>query len=180
MRSILHTVSEYRWPIYLGSLLFMCVCACATIVFVATRPDAPRPIKGYYEAARTWDAGAAIEESSRQLGWSVRYDFPADVPHFAGTPRPIDVTVADRDGRPVSGLAGQLIAVRPADSRFNQTAPIVEIPQQRGSYRTLLLLDSPGTWELRIDATQQALRFVQATRVSVPADADAGAEGASR
>ncbi len=175
----LRVVSEYRWPIYLGGLLCMCICACGTLVYVATRPDAPRPIKDYYEAARTWDAGEAVEMASTQLGWTVRYDFPADVPHIVGMPRPIDVTVADRQGRPVSGLAGRLVAIRPADTRLNQTGKLVELPQEQGCYRTLVLLDRPGTWELRIDAVQQALRFVHATRVSVPVD-DAIGEGAAR
>ena len=125
-------VSEYRWPIYLGGLLAMSVVACGVIVWVATRPDAPRPIKGYYEAARAWDADEAVEEASRQLGWTVRYELPADVPHFAGMPRPVDVRVADRDGKPVSGLAGRLFAIRPSDTRLNQAGELVALPQHAG------------------------------------------------
>ncbi len=169
-------MSEYRWPMFLASLLFMCLCACGTIVYVATRPDAPRPIRGYYEAARKWDASEAVEDASRQLGWTVRYDLPADVPHFAGMPRPIDVTVTDRDGRPVSGLAGDLFALRPADTRLNQAGRITEMPQERGRYRALVMLDTPGAWELRIDVHQQALRFVHAARVTVAADEDRGSQ----
>jgi nitrogen fixation protein FixH len=168
---VLRTVSEYRWPIYLGGLLAMPIVASAVLVWVATRPDSPRPIKGYYEAARSWDADAAVEDASRQLGWSVRYDLPADVPHYAGMARPVDVRVADRHGKPVSGLAGTLVALRPADARSGQAGELTELPQQPGSYRTLVRLDEPGTWELRIDAKQQALRFVHAARLSVPADA---------
>jgi hypothetical protein len=162
-------VSEYRWPIYLGSLLAMSVIACGVLVWVATRPDTPRPIKGYYEAARAWDADEAVEEASRQLGWTVRYEFPADIPHFAGMPRPVDVHVADRDGTPVSGLVGRLFAIRPSDTRLNQSGELVAIPQEAGRYRTLVRLDEPGTWELRIDTRQQALRFVHAARLTVPA-----------
>ena len=141
---ILRLISEYRWPIYLGGLLAMSIVACGVIVWVATRPDAPRPIKGYYEAAQAWDADEAVEEASRQLGWSVRYELPADVPHFAGMPRPVDVRVADRDGKPVSGLAGRLFAIRPSDTRLNQTGELVALPQAAGSYRTLVRIDAPG------------------------------------
>ena len=49
---LLRLISEYRWPIYLGGLLSMSVVACGVLVWVATRPDSPRPIKGYYEAAQ--------------------------------------------------------------------------------------------------------------------------------
>lgn len=167
---LLRVLSEYRWPIYLGGLLSMSVVACAVIVWVATRPDSPRPIRGYYEAARAWDADEAVADASRRLGWTVRYQLPAGIPHYAGMPRPVDVTVADREGRPVSGLAGRLFAIRLSDTRLNQSGEIVELPQQAGSYRTLVVLDAPGAWELRIDATQQALRFVHAAGFDVPAD----------
>ena len=167
----LRVISEYRWPIYLGGLLSMSVVACGILVWVATRPDAPRPIKGYYEAARAWDAGEAVEDASRQLGWTVRYAVPSDIPHVAGMPRPVDVSVADRDGRPVSGLAGHLFAIRPSDTRLNQAGKLVELPQHVGSYRTLIRLDEPGTWELRLDTTQAALRFVHATRMTLAPDA---------
>ncbi|MCX6549765.1 MAG: FixH family protein [Acidobacteria bacterium] len=166
----LRLVSEYRWPIYLGSLLAMSVVASGVIVWVATRPDTPRPIKGYYEAARAWDAGEAIEDASRQLGWSVRYELPSDVPHVPGMPRPVDVRVADRDGKPVSGLAGHLFAIRSSDTRLNQSGELVALPQTPGNYRTLVRIDAPGAWELRIDVRQAALRFVHAARLTVPAE----------
>ena len=66
-------------------------------------------------------------------------------------PRPVDVRVADRDGKPVAGLAGRLFAIRPSDTRLNQTGELVALPQTPGSYRTLVRLDAPGAWELRID-----------------------------
>ncbi len=76
--------------------------------------------------------------------------------------------VADRDGKPVSGLAGRLFAIRPSDTRLNQSGDLTELPQQPGSYRTLVRLDEPGAWEIRIDASQQALRFVHTARLTVP------------
>lgn len=171
-------ISEYRWPIYLGGLLTMSIVACGVLVWVATRPDVPRPIRGYYEAARAWDADEAVEAASRQLGWTVRYELPAGVPHVPGMPRPVDVRVADREGQPVAGLAGRLFAIRPSDTRLNQDAALVELPQAAGSYRTLVRLDQPGTWELRIDAKREALRFVHAARIDVAADAPA--EGSAK
>jgi len=175
---ILRLISEYRWPIYLGGLLTMSIASSAVIVWVATRPDAPRPMKGYYEAARAWDANEAVEAASRELGWSVRYELPSEVPHIAGMPRPVDVYVADRGGTPVNGLAGSLFAIRPSDTRLNQTAALVAIPQAPGRYRTLIRLDAPGGWEVRIDVRQGALRFVHAARLTVPAEPAGGREEA--
>lgn len=165
---LLRTLSAYRWPIYLGGLLAMSVVACGVLVWVATRPDSPRPIRGYYQAAREWDVTEAVEDVSRQLGWAVRYELPADVPHYPGMPRPVDVRVTDRDGKPVPGLTGRLLAVRPSDTRLNQAGDLTELPQQPGTYRTLIRLDEPGGWELRLDARRRALRFVHAARISVP------------
>lgn len=176
---LVRLVSEYRWPVFLGGLLLMSVVSSGVIVWVATRPDTPRPIAGYYESARAWDVDEAIGEASRQLGWSVRYELPSDVPHFAGMMRPVDVRVADREGRPVSGLAGWLFAIRPSDTRLNQSGELVALPQTPGRYRTLVRVDAPGAWELRIDVRQGTLRFVDAARLDIPA-APAGPEGASR
>lgn len=168
---IVRLLSEYRWPIYLGGHLAMSVAACAVLVWVATRPDVPRPIQGYYQAAEAWDANEAVQDGSRRLGWTVRYELPEGVPHYPGMPRPVDVTVADRDGRPVAELAGHLVAIRPADSRRTQRGALVAIPSAPGSYRTLVRLDEPGTWEFRLDTRQRDLRFVHATRFNVPAGA---------
>lgn len=164
-------LSDYRWPIYIGGHLTMSIVACGVLVWVATRPDVPRPIQGYYEAAQSWDADESVLGASRELGWTVTYDLPAGVPHYPGMPRPVDVTVADRDGRPVSGLAGQLLASRPSDTRLNQRGELVGIPAAPGSYRTLVRLDEPGTWDFRLDTRQQAMRFVHTARISVAADA---------
>lgn len=172
----LKVVSAYRWPIYLGALLAMPVVASAVLVWVATRPDAPRPMKDYYETAQAWDADAAVEDASRELGWQVQYDLPSDVPHLPGMPRPVDVRVAGRDGAPVVGLAGRFFAIRPSDTRFNQTGDLVALPHAAGRYRTLVRIDAPGAWDFRIDVRQAALRFVHGARVEVPADPAASGE----
>jgi hypothetical protein len=176
VKKLFRLVSEYRWPIYLAGHLVMSIVACGVLVWYATRPDAPRPIKGYYEAARAWDADEAVADASRQLGWRVQYELPAGIPHLAGMPRPIDVRVVDREGSPVAGLTGRLFAIRPSDTRLNRDGELVEMPQQTGSYRTLLVLDAPGTWDLRIDTRQDALRFVHAARLNVPASPTQGGE----
>lgn len=171
---VMRLVSDYRWPIYIAGHLTMSVVACGVLVWVATRPDTPMPIPDYYQSARTWDADEAAIEASRALEWTVRYTLPQDVPYVAGALRPIDVEVADRNGRPVHGLSGTLLAIRPSDARLNRTAPLVEMPGRPGAYRTLMQFDMAGAWELRIDSQQGALRFVHASRVTLN-----GAGGAS-
>lgn len=171
-------VSDYRWPIFIGGHLTMSIVACGVLVWVATRPDVPRPIQGYYESARAWDADEAVTGASQQLGWTVRYELPAGVPHVAGMPRPVDVTVTDRSGVPVRGLAGDLIAIRPAEERLSQRGALVAVPTAAGVYRTLVRLDQPGVWELRLDARQDQMRFVHAARLTIDDAAPVTAEAA--
>ena len=163
----LRMLSLYRWPIFIGGLLSMSLVSSGVLVYVATRPDAPRPIRGYYEAAQAWDATTAAEAASSQLGWTVRYELPADVPYFHGMPRPLDLTVVDRQGTPVTGLTGWLSAIRPSDARLNQRVALAAIPSRAGQYRTLMQIDDAGLWEMQLDAVRQETRFLQATRFEV-------------
>ena len=91
MRRLLRFAAQNRWPLYLSGLLAMAIAAYGVLIYVATRPSAPRPIPRYYETAERWDADEAATEASRQLGWSVTYEIPKGVPHVSGTPRPVDV-----------------------------------------------------------------------------------------
>jgi nitrogen fixation protein FixH len=174
MRRLLRLVAENRWPLYLSGLLGMAIAAYGVLIYVATRPNAPRPIPRYYEASERWDADEAAAEASRQLGWTVTYEIPKGVPHVAGTPRPVDVRVADRDGKGVAGLTGILFVLRPSDQRTSQSAPLVGLPHEAGRYRALVIVDQPGAWDFRIDAKQDSLRLVHAARVDVAPDPGAG------
>ena len=167
-------MSENRWPLYLSGLLGMAIAAYAVLIYVATRPAAPRPIPRYYETSQQWDVDEAAEEASRQLGWSVTYEIPKGVPHVAGMPRPVDVRVVDREGKGVAGLTGRLFVARPSDQRLSQSAPLVGLPHEPGSYRALVVVDQPGAWDFRLDAKQDALRFVHAARANVAPDPGAG------
>lgn len=175
--SLRRALSAYRWPIYLGGLLTLSVAAQGVLVWVATRPDAPRPIQDYYQRSREWDADADVEAASQQLGWTVRLEVPVDLPHAPGMPRPVDLVVSDREGQPVQGLTGLLQAVRPADQRPTQSGTLTEIPHLPGTYRALLRLDAPGAWEFRLDARQEGQRFVHAQRLTLAAGASLSGGG---
>lgn len=169
-RGVRRFVSEFRWPLFLGGLLFMAIGAQAILVWVATRPDSPVPIADYYEKSLEWDAETAVIEASRQLGWRVELDIPTGKQFAVGARRPVDITVVDRYGDPVTGLAGRLVAVRPANIRLNGESELAEMPSQAGSYRTLAALPVPGIWELHMDASRGDTRFVHSERVVVPAE----------
>lgn len=169
----LKTLIAYRWPMYLGGLLLMSFTANAILVYIATRPNAPRPVEGYYEKSLEWDADAALVEASRQLGWIVEYGIPDGPQYSSDAPRPVDIVVTDLEGAGVVGLTGRLVAVRPADPALNQAGDLVELPHAPGHYRTLLRLGAWGIWEFNLDVQRGALNFVYSGRVHVPAGREA-------
>jgi nitrogen fixation protein FixH len=159
-------ISANRWPAFLGGILMMSITAQGVLVYVATRPSTPRPIANYYERSLDWDADAAVLAASRELGWSVAIDVPAGDQYTVAASRPVDLIVRDRDGEPVTGLAGRLISQPPAESRKLES-PLTELPHDRGHYRTLAPLGQPGVWLLSIDAELDGAHFVHSQRITV-------------
>jgi nitrogen fixation protein FixH len=149
----------------------MSISAQGVMVWVATRPDNPLPIADYYQKSLEWDADTALIEASRQLGWRVTVDIPAGREYAVGARRPVDISVLDREGEPVTELVGRLIAERPADLRLNGESELVEMPNQAGNYRTLAALTAPGVWEFHLDTHRGETRFVYSERVVIPEEA---------
>ena len=171
-RRVFGLLSQYRWPLYLGGILMLSVTAQGVMVYFATRPNAPRVEPDYYGRALRWDADQAVRAASAHLGWRVTFDVPGGVQYVAGMARPVDVSILDADGTAVSGLVGDVIAVRPADTRLNARAPLTELPHAPGRYRGLLRLGAPGLWQLNVDAAKQGLRFVHTARVTVAGEGE--------
>lgn len=167
MKKLLSALRAYRWPLFLMSLLVMSISAHGILVCVATRPNAPRPIAGFYERSQQWDSDSAERAASKQLGWKVDFSIPAGQQYLTGMPRPVDVAITDRDGQAVSGLAGKLLAKRPSDQRLNARGELYELPHAPGRYRSLVRLAAPGVWELSVDARLGKLHFVHSDRVDV-------------
>ncbi len=164
MKVIRFTVAN-RWPAFLAGILLMSITANGVLVFVATRGDAPRPLEGYYERSLAWDAEAADLAASRALGWSVRIEVPGGEPYQLAAVRPVDITVLDRDGRAVTGLAGRLVSQPPGDTSL-LGSPLTELPHAPGHYRTLARL-GPGIWRLSIDAHLGDTHFVHTQELNV-------------
>jgi len=164
---IAHVLSAYRWPIFLGGILAMSIVANGILVYVATRPDTPAPIPGFYEKSLEWEADEAQLAASRRLGWTVTFEVPTDEVFAMAERRPVDITVSGRDDAPVTGLTGRLVAVRPADTRLNGESELFELPQAPGHYRTLARLPIDGLWELSLDAHSGETPFLCTERVTV-------------
>jgi len=165
--SVRSFISANRWPMFVLGIMVMTFSAYVVLVYVATRPNAPRPIANFYQRSLEWDADAAIKAASQKLGWSVQLEIPRGAQYAVAASRPVDVTVRDREGAPVTGLSGQLVAVRPADTRLDNASALTELPHAPGHYRALARLAAPGIWELSVDASLGTTRFVYTQRISV-------------
>ncbi|MBW2528384.1 MAG: FixH family protein [Deltaproteobacteria bacterium] len=175
---ILKLFRAYRWPLFLMSFLVMSVTAQGVLVYVATRPDVPQPLDDYYERSQQWDRDSALRSASKQLGWKVTFQVPRGEQYLPGMPRPVDVEVRGQDGQAVTGLSGELVALRPSDQRLNARGTLTELPHAPGHYRTLVPLAAPGIWELNVDARRGGVRFVHSQRVSIAVpNAKGGASG---
>ena len=167
MKKFLIFLWVYRWPTFVIGFLVMSLTANGILVYVATRPGVPVPIADYYEKSLAWEADQAKLAASRQLGWTVKIQVPKGKQFALTDRRPVDVTVRDKQGKPVTGLTGRLFAMRPADTRLNGFSKLTELPYDPGSYRSLARMPAPGLWEVSIDARREGTPFQYKTRVTV-------------
>ncbi len=167
MMKVTQFLSRYRWPAYLVGLLVMSITAQGILVYVATRRDAPQPMSQYYQQSLHWDADEAVKAASAALKWQVQLEVPQDSAFDLAERRPVDLTVHDRDGAPVTGLVGRLFAIRPAETRMNSASDLVALPHAPGHYRTLARLPVAGLWELHLDVHLGNTPFVYTARVNV-------------
>ena len=108
----LRTLSEYRWPIYLGGLLAMPVVASASssgwrrgpTALARSRATTRRRARGTSTRRSQTRAGSSAGRSGTSCRRTSRTMRHAEAGRRA---------VTDRDGQPVSGLAGKLFAIRP-------------------------------------------------------------------
>jgi hypothetical protein len=166
-RKLLHVLGAYRWPFLLGGLLGMSILAQGVLVYVATRPGAPRPMARYYQRSLNWDADASVLALSRSLGYAVRVAIPRGPEYDMAELRPLDISVHASDGTAVTGLTGSVVMMRPADTRLDNMGDLIALPQAPGNYRALVRLPVAGVWEFALDTRVAGSRFVHTDRVVV-------------
>ncbi|UCE89633.1 MAG: FixH family protein [Pseudomonadota bacterium] len=111
----------------------------------------------------TWRERLAAQQ---QRGWQVRKGW-LDEP-VAGAPALFQVSVSDRDGRPVAGAQVTGTFQRAADSRLDQKFAMQE--HERGVYRTKLILGEPGQWQLLLRITRDGASHEIIGRTQVKVD----------
>jgi hypothetical protein len=143
-------IRRNAWPIGIVLVILAFVTLDAALIATAFRDSATAPEEQYYEKALQYDRLHASSLRSTEAGWSAGVSV-APVP-LPAMPRRVDVVVRDKQGQPVTGLLGTLTAVRPADARLSNSAALLEVPEEQGTYRLLLKVPARGLWEFQLDA----------------------------
>ena len=119
-----------------------------------------------FQRAQAYNAELAQKSMQTQLGWNASAQFEpapiADNAH-AGV---VHLSITDREGRGVSGLSVETLAVRPIQEGFDQSLIFAE--RSPGTYVASIQLPLPGQWELRFTATRADDVFKMRQRILVP------------
>ena len=158
------SLSGRLWPAAIIAVLAVTVIANIVMLRLASDPDAGALEPDAYAKAVAWDSTAAERDASLELGWSAT----ARLVPAAESGMRVEVTLADRAGRP---LAGARVRVEAIHNGLARRLPAQLVPTAAGTYGATLPLSRPGMWELRLHATRDADRFATSLR----ADLEAGA-----
>jgi hypothetical protein len=153
-------VGRYRWPVGIVGIIAVFFVADGLLIATAFSARNVGPEEQYYERALQHDELRAAVQRAELRG--LRVAIRVGSAPLSKMPRPVDVEVTDRAGRPVSGLNGTLTAVRPSDVRLKNSAALVGVPNRPGQYRLLLRVPVSGLWLFELDARQgdEAYRVV--------------------
>jgi nitrogen fixation protein FixH len=153
---------EHRWPMAIVALLTIFVAANLMVMRLAGADPSFAIEPDYYQKAVAFDSTMAVERRSGELRWTA-----ASRMTRRDSGMTLTVVLADRSGAPVTGAAVSISA------RFNARANDVLLATlseaAAGRYEAPLDARHAGQWEVRVNATRGADRFVASTRVEAPA-----------
>ena len=150
MKAWLPVLQRNSWPIGILLVTLAFFTIDGALIITAFRDEASAPEAQYYEKALQYDKLRQSSLRSSEAGWKADITV-ASVP-LPGMPRRVDLVLRDQQGQPVSGLHGTLTAIRPADARLSNSAQLLEVPGQQGTYRLLLKVPARGLWEFQLEA----------------------------
>jgi nitrogen fixation protein FixH len=151
----------YPW-LFIGGMGVV-VAVNAVLVYFALGSWTGLETDNYYRRGIQYNDAIAAAEVQRARGWQGRLDVaetPAEGRLFDAT-----LTLKDKAGKPLDGVAVRLEAERPTDSAYDAKAPLRPLGQGRYAGRIALAL--PGQWALRVVAQRDSEQFQSVERVLV-------------
>jgi nitrogen fixation protein FixH len=142
------------WHVLAGMVLFFTIIISVDVLFMtmAFRSFSGEVASNPYEAGLAYNKTLAEERAQAALGWSTSLQRPSE--------RAVEVTILDRAGRPVSGLAGQVQFERPATRNGSHTLAIkgdsdgiyrATVPEPSGAWDVRFTLSAPDGTPFRVE-----------------------------
>jgi nitrogen fixation protein FixH len=147
-------------PALFFGLMLLVVVVNGTMIFFAQSTFSGLDTDQAYQQGVQYNAILKEAAASAALGWTARTSVTP-----AGAARHIAVTLTDRRGRPVRGLAVTAHLVRPVSTAFDQR--LVLRPEGDGIYGADVSLPALGRWELRLAAETGATDWQAVQRIFV-------------
>lgn len=150
------------WPFALVvfGVLFVTVQVCL-IAWVSKGFEGPDDMQ-YYRHGLEYGKVVRQQERQRELGWRLSTNVTAALP--AGRVTPLEVSLVERTGQPLTGADIALKAGRPATQRDDVRLSLREA--RPGTYATPLQL-GPGVWDLQFTVRHGRETIVEKLRVTV-------------
>ncbi len=135
--------------------------ANGALIYFAARSWTGMAVEHPYEDGVGYNRALAAEARQDALGWTVE----ARLTRHDGDAA-LDVTVAGRDGRPLSGLSLKAKLERPVGQPETQRVELR--PHDGGIYSAAVAALPRGQWEAEITASRGAERMLVSRRVVLP------------
>ena len=150
------------WPLLVVGLLVLGVTWSIGVVVASQSDGGAQVIENYYEEAISWDKKSALLKASARLGWNVSL---ATRPDQGSDPFPhLVVTFLDHNGKPITGLQGQMSASRPQSSKPARTFNFESALYEQGTYTLPFPEITDGLWDFEIDVEKDSTRFYSVIR----------------
>ena len=149
------------WPIGITAILGATVAANLVMMRVANNDPSFAVEPDYYRKAVFFDSTMAQTRRNRDLGWSAQTVADSIVP---GRPTRLRVLLRDEAAQPV--LGAQVAATVLFNARANDLTTTTLRDEGAGVYTTSVPINTPGEWEVRVNATRDTSHFTSSTRVT--------------
>ena len=152
------------WPIGVSVILAATVVGNLIMMHVANSDPSMAIEPDYYKKAVAFDSTMANERRSNALGWHAVSSIDSIV---AGRATRVRLSLTDADGGIIGDATVHAVAL--FNARANDLQEGVMRAEQDGSYSVPLAVQTPGEWEVRIDAVRGGAHFVSTSRVDAVA-----------
>ena len=149
-----------QWPLGIVAVLTLSAGGQIWFAVVASRDQAFAVEGDYYNKAIRWDVELAQRHQNALLGWRIVPALQLDRGKGEGA---LSIELRDSAGSAITGADVRVLAMHNARAARQLSAALTEVGG--GTYRTPLLAQRSGEWELRFSVRRGTQRFTVSERV---------------